>query len=494
MQFPISDRLDSHLGSRQNNLDLLRLIAASLVIYGHSYHVVGRGMDPFLAWNGRYFIGGFALYIFFFASGLLVTNSFLRRPDIVHWVVSRAMRLVPALAVCLILSVVVLGGLTSTLPASQYFVSPETWSYIYSHLLFWRVEYYLPGVFATNLDKAVNGTLWSVHLEVRLYILAGLLLWTFRSKRREWLTAAVAIIATTGILHPSWISVFGANDNNITCSALFAMGAMCALWSDKVIVSNVWLAILGLACIKFAQTDSFLPVSFFFVCYFVLCFAFFKPLTVVRLPGDFSYGLYIYGWPVQQLVVRYFPAWSPELNAICSILIALLLAVASWYLIEKRALALKTSASNTVQKYLSALGNKFSFLRSKGRLTWILAGTGCLLAAGLALYLNANRGMKGPNRITNFGPQEIISGQPFNVQPDGLSAMWIELSSPTSTNSVVVFRGKKLNSSVNGKIVTAVVPNDLFENAGKAEFYVLDESSLASRQTPVATLQVVDKH
>lgn len=491
MQIPTSSRLDSYLGSRQNNLDLLRLIAASLVIFGHSYAVVGRGTEPFLAWNGRYFIGGFAVYIFFFASGLLVTNSFIRNPDILHWVVSRVLRVVPALAVCLILSVVLLGGLTTALSVGEYFGSYETWKYLFSNLLFWEVEYFLPGVFTTNLDHAVNGPLWSILLEVRLYICAGVLMWIFRNKRREWLTAAIGAIVALGILNPSWVFSLGAYETHIMCSALFAMGALCALWSDKVIVSNVWLAVLGLACIKFAQTDSFVPVSFFFISYFVLCFAFFKPLTIVRLPGDYSYGLYIYGWPVQQMIVKYFPTWSPEQNAICSILVALLMAAMSWYLIEKSALALKKPATNSIRKGLFTMANKIRMPPIQNKVKWVLAGTASVLIGAMMLYFGADRFAKPLDRIINFGPREMIAQQRFNVQADGLSAMWIQLSSSVDGQSVVVFRGRKLKSAVNGKIITASVPDDLLHHAGGADFYVLDESSFPPRRTAVSTVQVV---
>jgi peptidoglycan/LPS O-acetylase OafA/YrhL len=491
MQFSASHRLDSYLGSRKNNLDLLRLIAASLVIFGHSYHVVGKGIEPFLAWNGRYFIGGFALYIFFFASGLLVTNSFLKNPDILHWVVSRVLRIIPALAVCLILSILLLGGLTTILPVNQYFGSYETWDYLFSNLLFWETKYFLPGVFATNLDQAVNGPLWSIHLEVKLYICAGVLMWVFRRQRREWLTAAIGAIALLGILNPSWVFFMGVNETHITCSALFAMGAVCALWSDKVVISNVWLVVLGLACIKFAQTDSFVPVSFFFICYFVLCFAFFKPLTILRLPGDYSYGLYIYGWPVQQLMVKYFPAWSPEQNAVSSILVALLLAASSWYLIEKGALALKKPATANIRRHLFAIATKIKTPSFRSRGKWILIGSGGVLIGGLVLYIGATKLLEARHRIISFGPLEIIAEQRFNVQPDGLSAMWVQLSSTVSERSVVVFRGRKLKSAVNGNIITASVPDDLLQQAGEVDFYVLDESSVPSRRTPVSTLQVV---
>jgi len=118
--------LAAHIGSRRNSLDLIRLISASLVIIGHSYAIVGSGTDPMARWNGSVYTGLFALHVFFFISGLLVTNSFLHKPDIVRWLFSRVLRIFPALCVCLILTVFVVGSLTTTLPRAQYLTDRET--------------------------------------------------------------------------------------------------------------------------------------------------------------------------------------------------------------------------------------------------------------------------------------------------------------------------------------------------------------------------------
>ena len=325
-------------GTAGNSLDLLRLFAASLVIFGHSYAIVGRGNEPMLAWNGNLYSGGFALYIFFFLSGMLVTNSFRLKPDIVQWYTARALRVFPALFLCLVLTVYVLGPIATRLSLGHYLKNGDTWDYFYGNLLLMRTRYYLPGVFD---GKAINGPLWSLYLEVRLYVFFGVLLWIFRGLRREWLTTAIAALAIAGIMNPRWVFVFGANDNHIVCSGLFLLGALCALWSDKVVVSGVWLAVMVGAANKSVHTPAFLPLFFFFSGYFVLYFGFSKRLARIRLPGDYSYGLYIYGWPVQQALAVSFPRWSPELNAAVSLAGALVLAAMSWHLLEKHILARK---------------------------------------------------------------------------------------------------------------------------------------------------------
>ena len=474
--------LAAHLGSRRNSLDLLRLIAASLVILGHSHAVLGSGVDPMAAWNGSVYSGLFALHVFFFISGMLVTNSFLHQPDTVRWLVSRALRIVPALFVCLVFSVFVLGPLITALTPKQYLTDGQTWDYFLGNFLLLRTRFLLPGVFAGNIDKAVNGPLWSLYLEVRLYLLAGVLLWIFRGRRREWLTAALGILAIVGLVAPRWISVFGETENNLACSGLFLLGALCALWSDKVLISNIWLVVLFLAANKYVWTAAFAPLFFFFTCYLVLCFGFSRFLSAIHLPGDYSYGLYIYGWPVQQVIAQRFPNWSPPLNAASSLVCALGLAALSWHLVEKPSLAQKKRASQASGPRLKKL---------------VPIAVGCALAIliGGGLYdpkpVNAREVPGQLRTIQAFGPTTIVAGKPFNIQPGGSSAMWVRLPSPAGAGNSIVFRNHKLKTVAVGDLLTATVPAELFANPGEAEIYVVDENSTPPRRTPSIRLTVL---
>ena len=486
---PDKNLLAAHIGRRENSLDLIRLISAALVILGHSYAVVGVGVDPMARWNGYVYSGLFALHVFFFISGLLVTNSFLHRPDILRWLFSRILRIFPALCVCLILTVFVLGSLTTTLPVKQYLTHNQTWDYFLGNLFLLRTRFFLPGVFTGNVDKAVNGPLWSLFLEVRLYVCAAVLLWLFRGRPRQWLTAALGVIAIAGMLRPQWLSIFGESENHITCSVLFMLGALCALWTDKVFISNLWLAVSFLAACHYIYTPAFPPLFLFFTCYFVLCFGFTNLLSAIHLPGDYSYGLYIYGWPTQQLMVKLFPHWSPPQNATASLVCAMGLAALSWHLIEKPSLAQKSLFNRVPPKQLKKA---------------VAVAVGCALAVliGVGLYRLKTADVKAPaaveavkpteqlGSIEAFGPREVIAGKPFNVQQDGLSAMWVQLPSTGSTKRSIVFRNRKLETVAAGKILTASVPADLIANPGEADIYVVDESYSPPKKTPTVRLTV----
>lgn len=479
--------LAAHIGSRRNSLDLIRLISASLVIIGHSYAIVGSGTDPMARWNGSVYTGLFALHVFFFISGLLVTNSFLHKPDIVRWLFSRVLRIFPALCVCLVLTVFVLGALTTTLPRVQYLTNNKTWDYFLGNLLLLRTRYFLPGVFTGGVQKAVNGPLWSLYLEVRLYLCAAVLLWIFRGRPRQWLTAALGVVAIVGMVIPrSWLFVFGESQMHITCSVLFLLGALCALWSDKVLISALWLAVIFLAANSYARTPAFPPLFLIFTCYFVLYFGFSKVLSAIHLPGDYSYGIYIYGWPVQQLMAQYFPHWSPPWNAASSFAVAAGVAALSWHLIEKPSLAQKASFGSPRQRKKAvaiAVGCALAIL--------IAIGAGGLTTADGARPVEGQISEGQLGSIEAFGPREVVAGKPFNVQPNGSSAMWVQLSSNVNARSSIVFRNSKLKTTVSGNLLTAMVPDELFVQAGEADIYVVDETYSPPRRTSSARMNVL---
>jgi peptidoglycan/LPS O-acetylase OafA/YrhL len=465
--------LVSGLGTRNNGLDLLRLFAACLVILGHSYAIVGSGVDPMLRWNGVEFSGGFALHIFFFLSGLLVTYSYRSKPDIVHWLGSRVLRIFPGLFCCLVLTALVVGPLGSRLPARQYFSARETWDYFFGNLLLRNTRYDLPGVFAHNVSAAVNGPLWSLYIEVRLYLGIAILLWLFRRARREWVTLAIFALVIIGMAAPQWVFVFGENDNFAICSALFLTGAVCALWSEKVVISGLWLAVLFLAANKYVRTAGFTPLFFFFTCYCVLYFGYSRVLARVRLPGDYSYGLYIYGWPVQQVIAEHFPQWPPLVNAGAAMAGAGCLAALSWHFVEKPCLAQKDKFSRAVVTHR--------------RVILVPAAAAGMVVLGW-LYSRAHP-IERLGNVVAYGPRPIVAGTRFNVH-DGASAMWVQLPAPVEPESCVVFGGHKLKSVVYGSVVSGAVPDDLVKSPGEVEVYVLSESYLVSRRSSVVRVLI----
>src|SRR5262249_31135441 len=146
-------RQDRH----QNNFDTLRLIAAFLVVYGHSYPLTGNP-QPSFAGNGVATIG---VKIFFVISGYLVALSLLRDGNLVRFLIRRSLRILPVLGFVVLLTVAVLGPILTGTTLVGYFKSPLIALYLANIALY--INYFLPGMFEHNIyPHAVNGSLWSL--------------------------------------------------------------------------------------------------------------------------------------------------------------------------------------------------------------------------------------------------------------------------------------------------------------------------------------------
>ncbi len=154
--------------SRPNNFDLLRFVAATLVLVDHSSALTGRpGHSGPFAYET---LGGFAVAVFFIISGFLVAASWERAPRPGAFALKRALRIVPAYAAVVAFAALVLGPLMTELAPGAYFRSPVTWAY-FRNLGFVELHYSLPGVFTHNpFPNAVNGSIWTLPIEVSMYI------------------------------------------------------------------------------------------------------------------------------------------------------------------------------------------------------------------------------------------------------------------------------------------------------------------------------------
>ena len=323
--------------SGRNNFNLIRLFAAWLVIYGHAWAITGTSGGDLVAWLTQFkFAGGVAVDVFFFISGFLIAAS-LGRNDVRAYVASRALRILPALVVCVALSVFVLGPLLTA--ATDYWRDPRTWHYLWSNATLWSPRYELPGVFASLPRDAVNGSLWTLPIEARLYIallvasLLGLL--TPRRYTPLWALALAAAYAFAAWRHPlpEWLS------NYIWCAAFFITGTLCWLQRARIRL-GAWPLLVLFATAVLARGTAWFHLPYFaMACYGTLWLAFVPTLPRIR-QHDLSYGLYLYGWPSAQLVQQFSPG-GPLHNTLWATVLAGALAAASWFAIERPALRLK---------------------------------------------------------------------------------------------------------------------------------------------------------
>jgi len=329
------------LAAGNDNFVQLRLLAATLVIYAHCWPL-GNSADV-VEWVSRtwtVFAGTVAVDAFFFISGLLITMSYVRRASVRSFVRARALRIYPALVVCVVFCAL-LGAAVTTLPLRAYFVAPRLYQFIVGNASLARVRPHLPGVFATNRHaRIVNGSLWTLPAELQMYGYVALLgvLGILRSKTRFACTLAVLLVLGTMARDRIHLVSLEAYEGFAT---YFAAGAGCWMFRDRVVVSGALLAMLIMLCVATRSTAAYPPVFAATIVYFCLWFAFVPRMGPLTGVGDYSYGLYLYGFPIQQLVAWRLPELGPWPLLLVSLPLAFVLAAASWHCVEKPALARK---------------------------------------------------------------------------------------------------------------------------------------------------------
>jgi peptidoglycan/LPS O-acetylase OafA/YrhL len=342
----------------RNNFNLIRLFAAWLVIYSHAWPIVGDGSgDHLVRATSSKSAGAFAVDVFFAISGFLVAASF-ERNGWREFLIARVLRIYPALIVCVALTVFVLGPLTTI--DANYWRDATTWRYLWANATLWRAEFWLPGVFDSLPRTAVNGSLWTLPIEGRLYLL--LLIAGTLGMLRPWRYAPAWVLAIGGACVFAFLRAPLPEHLRylIWVTSFFITGTLIWVLRDKIPLRWPILAALLIAAVAAATfargTVVFHAAYFALIVYGTFYFGFAPRLPRIE-KNDLSYGVYLYGWPMQQLAFLA-GATTPWLNTAAATAMTLACAAASWFLIERPALNFKkrraVSAANFAPATASA--------------------------------------------------------------------------------------------------------------------------------------------
>ncbi len=327
---------------RANNFNLIRLLAALAVIYGHAGAITGLGpADFFLRTVGHKFIGGVAVDVFFVLSGFLITSSALSQRGLAYYATSRLLRIYPALIACVLMSVFLLGPALTSLDLSAYFHDRQTRIYLWNNLTAWRTQYELPGVFSTHRDHAVNGSLWSLAVEVRLYLVVLVFLWAGLLRHRAAFNTVFAFVIVLSLLKPELWQPLIQYDNHRDVTLMFLIGSFMWINRDSIPMNPAMAGLLLLFASALHRTPHFGLAYSLALPYLVFVAAYLPGLAWFNRVGDYSYGVYLYGWPCQQLALMWLPQSSNLANTLQSSLMALAMAYLSWHWIEQPAMGLK---------------------------------------------------------------------------------------------------------------------------------------------------------
>jgi len=339
---------------RRNGFDGLRLFAAWLVLLNHSYPLTGSKDTDFITQLLRIDTsGGLAVCIFFSISGYLVGKSLIESRNIFEFLKRRFFRVYPALAVVVILSVFVLGPIISTLSINEYFLNSKSWLYLKTMSGF-NIKYDLPMVFINNPASGVNGSLWSLSIELKCYVLLaiiGIIPISLRIKA----TILLFYFTLAFLIRPQVnqdninLSLLGLNYYFSKYGMIFFIGVFISSFFNNL-NNRIWMVVGSFTVISFIfsiifPNDKLSPLIY---CYSLaittIWIGSIVPIISVysRKYGDVSYGVYLYSFPIQQLLTHF----NIHDNGIIiyigmATLITLALAIASWHWVEKPCLSLK---------------------------------------------------------------------------------------------------------------------------------------------------------
>jgi peptidoglycan/LPS O-acetylase OafA/YrhL len=335
----VADRI-ANTGGRATGFDYLRFSLAISVILFHTI-VTSQGLEAqrnIVETNFGILLQAI-LPLFFSLSGFLVAGSLERSKSIAIFLGLRIFRIFPALAVDTIFCAILIGPIFTNLSLWDYFTHPDL--VVYFQNILGIIHYSLPGVFHSNPVSMVNAQLWTIPIELECYLLlTALALLGFHRRRWAMLFIFVGFLALLegrvllGLTEP--------RDGRLLLLCFLA-GVVAYQFRDRLRWSPTLLLLSIIFAFVFIKHRDFSYLCCLPITYIVIYLGLLNPKKSKFLEsGDYSYGLFLYGFPLQQAVVAVVPAarewyW----NAALAIPLALLFSIMSWHLVEKRVLAKK---------------------------------------------------------------------------------------------------------------------------------------------------------
>lgn len=332
-----------------NNFTILRLIAALSVLFGHAYILsngVNQGEDFISNFLVKYYgesLPSIAVDIFFVISGYLIVASYTKHNNSYNYLKARILRIYPAL-ITAVLFCILAGAASTSLSVSQYFMNPEVKEFLFTNAFAINaIKFNLPGVFLNNpYPISVNGSLWTLTIELRLYVLV-LIMGILSLLKKNRFNILFSLFLTTYFFFKE-SSILANNLRNIELTLLFFTGSF--LYLNKNLIEShfkIWLVITILCGFTFLFSWNVFPLKSIWLVYSVILLATHKRLTNHKLiiNNDYSYGIYIYAFPVQQMLAHFFVGIDFLMMLLSSLFLTTSLAFLSWNLIEKPFLRFK---------------------------------------------------------------------------------------------------------------------------------------------------------
>jgi peptidoglycan/LPS O-acetylase OafA/YrhL len=320
-----------------NNFDFLRVVFAATVALAHLIEL--SEVEIFQPYK-KFFNTRLAIDGFFVISGFLIAKSYENSKTLKEYIIKRVRRIVPAYTFVILFCALFFCFISNNL-IRDYFTNLQFWKYLLANLTFQNyLEPCLPGVFQSNLICAVNGALWTIKIEEAFYLLLPLFYLIARSKKPNILFFSILVYVFSISYYSYFISIDmyriakqlpGALSFFVTGILLFRNFDFFLKWKHHLILPCLLLFLIEQYIIN---SQILKPVAFGFMVFY---FAYnFRVLNNFGKYGDFTYGIYIYHFPLIQVFVHFgfFKSHNPLLTAFILLVIILILSILSWYFIE----------------------------------------------------------------------------------------------------------------------------------------------------------------
>lgn len=360
---PLRKSLGAALNGHRNSLGVLRLVLATLVIFSHAFPLGGWGSDPGLGWSkGQESIGGFAVVGFFAISGYLIAKSGANA-DIVQFMWRRALRIFPAFWLVLLVGAGIVGPTVWTLEGNKFrgylsFNADGPVSYVLSNWDLAMRQYGIYDIFTGTTpygelvgSSVFNGSLWTLTYEWGCYMIIAVLVLFGVLRRARFLvlviTAFYYVAAVANIIVPGGAGTIFPDFNDryrVSLALIFLLGSCLALYSKEILLDDRLGVFSAFVVCATLLNGGWILLGYPALAYFLLWFAARLPawLQWIGAKNDYSYGMYVYGFLVQQFTAYLgWYQWGYVPWVAATIVVSAGCAWLSWHLVEKRALALK---------------------------------------------------------------------------------------------------------------------------------------------------------
>lgn len=318
----------------KNNFDFLRVLLAFIVFVGH-LGALSASQDLKIFENSPVEI---AVFGFFVVSGFLIARSYDRSSSLKSYLKKRIKRIVPAYLLVVFLCAILL-SLVSTLSFADYFKDTQVYKYLFWNSLFLNFKApWLPGVFG---NQAVNGALWTLKVEMCYYFCVPLLFLLF-GKNNKYRNISLIIIYCLSLVYLNYFESLekismSKQIPGVLC--YFIPGMLIYFNFDKFIKHKHVLFLIAIVTVWIDLIFDIKSISPMMIGIIVLYIAYsFKFLNNFGKYGDFTYGIYIFHFPIIRTfqTLGLFEDYNPFVMAFVCMLVVIAVGVSSWHFYEKR--------------------------------------------------------------------------------------------------------------------------------------------------------------